>query len=169
MFFCVYVCVCCSPLSFSLLAFLVSTLDLKNTIKIKVFLLWNVPYLHTLETKRVRQGIYLYDVQIHQTPWLQPQWCTSWCIRWKSTHTMDVCCNVMSMKLFRYDSGEEAGVDCFSTHKSQQILSGCLLGGELSSNKNAHTVKICSSTLAGLLYVHAALLLVTLQQPLLLI
>lgn len=80
---------------------------------------------------RARQEILCYmKVLIHQTPRLQSQRCTPWCLQWQSTHEMDVCRNATSMQLSRKDPAEEAGVDCIPTHKSQHILSGCLLGAK---------------------------------------
>lgn len=59
---------------------------------------------------------------------------------------MDVRSNVTYVHFSRRDSSKEACVDCIPTHKSKHIYSGCLLGGEVSSNTNARTVNILSST-----------------------
>lgn len=119
-----------SPLCCSLLAFSVSTQVLKNIIYPKVFLLC-LELTYCTDSMRARQEILCYmKVLIHQTPRLQSQRCTPWCLQWQSTHAMDVCRNATSMQLSRKDPAEEAGVDCIPTHKSQHILSGCLLGAK---------------------------------------
>ncbi len=158
--FYVCVCVCWSPLSFSLL-FFINFLSKHHKDKgfPALFEMYCTYYTDGRESDR--EHCFIWGSKLIKSPRLQSQWCTLWYIQWKSTHAMDVCYNVMSMQLSRNDSAEEAGVDCIPTHKSQHILSGCLLGGKcpLTIPLIQWKYGLPCYSMALLLYVHAVPLL----------
>lgn len=133
----------------SLLPALVSTLVLKNTVKMKLFLL-------CLKCTVLTYCYILFYMkgQIHQTPpGYNPTDVPRELYDESLPHAMDVSHNVTSMQLSREDSAEEAGVDCIPTHKSQHISSERLLGGKCPLTIMLIWPPVLFS--AGLLYVHA--------------